>query len=269
MLAQLSEKVGIEFDDVVLGGANGPSEENLLEFSRRIAEGEYDFGWMWGLEYGWVSERGSLPDLEPLVCADKGLKGADGWGYLLVVNKEQGHKSLQDLKGKRLAEFDTASVLHQRTLEYMVAKVGGRHPGYFAASSKYSSGKRALLAVARGEETCVLISNAEYSFLVLDNPRIGERVAVIHPKLACTPINLPPVAVARRQHLEQVRKGLWSQLQQTFVKLDSETRGKECVRFWKIRRFVPPIEGFREFAAATLREQFQGAPLTTLAAPAP
>jgi ABC-type phosphate/phosphonate transport system substrate-binding protein len=236
----MGPKVGFEIKCELY---DGQTADDLLKFGKRLTDPNdlgAHLGGMWGLEYGWLLKENL--DLEPVALFQHG-DSETTLHCLLIARRDKGFQSLKELKGMRLATYDSASLMVERGLAELFEAKQLEQKGFFVLPKKAFNGvKDALFAVRRGDADCVMVTESDFKRLEAIQPEVQKSLAMVERS---APFPLAAL-VGSRQKINALKKGLWEAMMREFSKLDEKQEGRRCVSFWRFNQFVVPPDKYRD-----------------------
>jgi ABC-type phosphate/phosphonate transport system substrate-binding protein len=251
MLDLLGDQLGcmIDFDLT-----KGDSADDLLRFGREINDGAVHVGVIWGLEYGWLRVR--WPELRPMVvCTQRKY----AYESRVMVREGFGARALADLKGKRLATYQGASLMDRMYLDKLLKDNKETLRDFFGDIKSYPTVKSAILAVRNNEADCLVVNMVAYTRHITSGPKLK-----LDYLLPSEPFP-DAVLVGRPDRMDALRRGLWSEMRKSLGTIHRTAVGRQCVDFWMIEQFSSPGEAFEQI----VRERLRDYPITALARLAP
>jgi ABC-type phosphate/phosphonate transport system substrate-binding protein len=230
LLDLVSSKVNypIEFDLDLKG--TGP--EGILAFGKKVDDGTYHIGVVWGLEYGWLLQK--YPQLSAMLVVDNG-NGAP-WRSQLMVPTGKDVSRLEQLRGKKLARFEGMALMDRLMLDELLRKEGQKPRGFFHLDEPRSSVRTAIWAVNNGEADCLMIDSQNLIRALREQPGLAKKLMPVKVSQDYP----PPVVIGRREHLDKLRPGLWKRLQTEFIRSPETVEGQRFLRIWLIDALVEP-----------------------------
>ncbi len=135
MVDLLSRKVGysidFEFED----------KQTLMEFGKEVSDGNVSLGVIWGLEFGWLSQK--YPKLKMLAVSSQGGKGE--FPIQIIVPQKNNIRKFADLKGLRLATYKNASPMIRLFRDKSIRDHGFDPKTFFKAVKTYPNPKECNL----------------------------------------------------------------------------------------------------------------------------
>src|SRR5262249_43090026 len=149
--------------------------DGLLTFGKKLNDGTYHLGTLWGLEYGWLLDK--YPDLRAMAVVSNGNQAP--WRSQLMVRRQE-VVPIAKLQGKRLAHTKDAPLMDRLFLDEMVRQAGQAPQGFFQPLDKpLPNYKEAILAVLHREADCVMIDVAAFTKFALSRPPLADRVNLV------------------------------------------------------------------------------------------
>ncbi len=238
----LGEFVGRRIDvPINVDVHEGTSPKDLFEFGRKLNDGEYHVGAVWGVEYGWLREK--YPKLRALVVVSYGDKEMPNHTQIFVRKESAPSKlRLSDLKGRRLAVCKDTPLMDRLFVREMFREEKLSEKDFFAPSEPFANAKLAAAAVKNGKADCVIMNSQTYVRLRSVHPGLAESLE----SLKTGPVYPESVLVGSPEAMERLRrkKGLWADLRQEFLDAYTSPEGKECINFWRFQSFVAPDDKY-------------------------
>ena len=146
------------------------------EFHRAIAAGEINFAVF--DTFSFIGERSRSQLTPEFIPATKGLPVRR---YLVLVRRDRGLHTLDDLRGKRLVELQApnVSVGNKWLLSLLLAK-GARTQGeFFSTVESVDRASAAVLPVFFGKQDACLVDELSFKLMEELNPQVGVRLVAI------------------------------------------------------------------------------------------
>jgi ABC-type phosphate/phosphonate transport system substrate-binding protein len=251
MLDLLGDQLGCVIDFDV---AKGDTADDLLRFGREINDGAVHLGVIWGLEYGWLRSR--WPELRPMaVCMQRKY----AYESRVMVREGFGARTLADLRGKRLATYQGASLMDRMYLDKLLKDNKETENSFFKEIKTYPTAKSAILAVRNNEADCLVVNMVAYARHITTGPKLKLDYLLPSEPFPETAI------VGRPDRIDALRRGLWSDMRKSLETIHRTAEGRQCVDFWTIEQFSSPGKTFEQL----VRERLRDYPITALARLAP
>jgi ABC-type phosphate/phosphonate transport system substrate-binding protein len=216
----------------------GSTREELLEFGKRISNGTYQIGVLWGLEFGWLEQL--YPELRALVVCTAGREISKALRYQLLVRRKDRISDLNNLKGKRLAHFHSEGLMSRLVLHDMLKNMKQEPKSFFSDSKPVSTVRSAIESVLDEKADCVFVDAVLYYRLKQLIPNLNEDLVTISESEPCPEVAL----IGSPDSFKKLRQGLWDQLQRQCLSVHETAEGKEAVKFWRIDSFHLPDEDY-------------------------
>jgi ABC-type phosphate/phosphonate transport system substrate-binding protein len=220
----------------------------LNRFGGQLDRGDFHLGIVWGVEYGWLLKK--YPKLKPLAVVSVGGTNVPTRSQLMVRRADQ-KGGLKALKGKKLARFQSAPLMDRLALDEILKQAQLDPKGFFTKEGKpFGNVRQAILAVKNGQADCIVVNAATLSRLREAQPNLYKDLVPIGKVSDVFPLAVfvgIPRAVNRLQpRVSDSQSTLWKRLQQELVTIHETPRGKQVVKFWKIRSFIKPDDAFEK-----------------------
>jgi ABC-type phosphate/phosphonate transport system substrate-binding protein len=213
----------------------GTTAKDLLAFGKKVNEGTYHFGVLWGVEYGWLKTK--YPNLEVLAAITPS-KIEVKVRSLLLVRKQKAAADFKKLKGLRLARYKGAPLMEQAGLEQMLRGQKPNPKGFFRELDKpFATIKDAIQAVREGKADCVIVNVTVYNRLKNDLKNLDEDLVIVKKS---EPFPLAVVIGSRRT----MKKRLWTKIQGELLAAHNKEEGRVALSFWRVRYFAKPEQSF-------------------------
>lgn len=210
---------------------HGSTPEDLFEFGESLSKGTHHIGIVWGLEYGWLREK--YPDLVPIVVC---LVSKDLFNRSqLMVRKQPNRARLQNIRGGTLGRFERTTLMDELFLHEVLTR-NHEDPKNFFQTRILPTAKDAVFELHDGGVDCMVITIDTLKRL---EPDCGEVIG----NLAMVEQSGPfpnAMLIGRPEHLNRLRPGLWTDLQEALIRIHKKSVGRRCVKFWGLERFVRP-----------------------------
>lgn len=240
VLNHVGKRVRVPFEHDIY---KGTTSEDLFEFGKKLEDGTYHFGVVWGLEYGWLAERYKKLKIN---CVAHAAELEYPARTLLLVRRGMENSSLADLKGKRLAIYKTTPLMERVFLRKMLEDAGLRPQGYFQETENYEILRDAVAAVRQKQADCVILNATTYNRLQTAYPGLAAALAPLKVKSEVYPM---PVVIGSPEvvnGLRQESRSLWLHIQKELVDMHTTPEGEDCVRFWRFQHFSVPDATYQQ-----------------------
>jgi ABC-type phosphate/phosphonate transport system substrate-binding protein len=226
--------------------ADGTTPDDLFAFGKKLQDGEYHLGAIWGAEYGWLREK--YPGLKPNSVAT--VSSSDLPDHtLLMVHKNSRCKTVADLKGKRLAVSKDMPLMDRVSLQAIIRDAKLEPKGFFVRGESLGNVRLAAAAVRNGKADCVAMATSIYFRLKELQPTLASDLI----ELKSGPVYPAVALVGSPEVLERIRKKLWDDLQGQFLTIQNSPEGKDCINYWRLQTFVAPDQAYKDKVDATSR----------------
>ncbi|HEX5273113.1 MAG TPA: PhnD/SsuA/transferrin family substrate-binding protein [Gemmataceae bacterium] len=243
MASLIGRNVGVKVD---LDIADGTTADDLFAFGKKVQDGEYHLGAVWGAEYGWFREK--YPALAPLVVVTASNTDIPN-RTMVLVHKDSKFKALADLKGKRLAVSKDMPFMDRLSLPVMLRQAKLDPKDFFVRREPYGTVRLAAAAVKNGNAECVVMATSIYFRLRELQPGLARELVEL--KAGDDYPNV--VLVGSPALVERLRKDLWRDLRTQFLEMHNTAEGKECLNFWRVGGFTAPDAAFDRGVEATVK----------------
>ncbi|MBI2933540.1 MAG: phosphate/phosphite/phosphonate ABC transporter substrate-binding protein [Planctomycetes bacterium] len=165
---------------------------------------------------------------------------------LIVVRKESGTSSMEDLRGRRFAFTDPLSLTGFAYPSALLTDLGYDPRTFFSAQIFTHSHDGSLRSVLDGTMDGAAVDSLVYDFEVQRDPSIGERLRIVHrsPPLGISPVVLAPGLDPK----------LRDAIKTTLLDMNKDAEGRRALEHLGIQRFEEPAPGLYENAAEILRK---------------
>ena len=204
--------------------------KELLDFGRKLNSGEFDFGIVWGIEYGWL--RTTYQDLRAVAYCSYGR--APIKSQLMVGPNFHGNVDLAALKGKKLAVYPRLSFLDALYLNELMQRLKADPKAYFQEVKFLSCGDAAS-AVNEGKEADCIVMSID-AFAHLQNNVPGNRLRTVDASESFA----PGVVIGRRDLVNKKRDRLWEDAVNALVAAHRSKGSKRFMDFWRMESFRDP-----------------------------
>ncbi len=225
--------------------------DDLAEYVAAIRDGEVDFIAMRPLEY--LKIRG-LVSIELALLGEK--EGKPGEEQVLLVRRDSGIRSLEQLRGKKLAILqggggEIASLWLDSLLADRRLPPAGR---LFGAMKTAPKAQQAILPVFFGQADACIVGNNAFRMAAELNPQVGRDLVA----LATSPVY--PVAITC------FRTGLTKEQKDEFVRmafrLKDSPSGKQIYTLYKVDNIVPGSDRVLDPLASLVKASGPGKPVS-------
>lgn len=218
----------------------GSTRDDLVEFGKKIADGAYSLGVVWGIEFGWLEQL--HPGLKVLLVCVGGKRISKELRYQLLVRRKDKIADLKSLKGKHLAHYEREGLMGRLVLDDMLKNSKQDPKGFFADNKPVPMVRSAIYSVLDGDADCVFVDATNYIRLKQAFPRLAQNLATLCESDSCPEVAL----IGCPDTLNKLRGGLWDRLQGRLLRVHDTAEGKEAVKYWNIDSFILPDEDYHE-----------------------
>ena len=208
--------------------------EDAPAFYAAIDAGEINFAVFDSLTYVEDRARG---DLTPVVIP--AAKAGPVRRYLLVVRRDRGWRTLEDLRGKRLVALQAPNVSVGRDwlLSLLQEKGARTFDDFFQGVESVSRASMAVLPVFFGKQDVGLVDEFGFKLMEELNPQVGAQLQTIQ---ISEPLVGSVICVSEtRWSVPQFRPDLIAVLRD----LSQDPAGRQMLDLFKIDRMAPYEEG--------------------------
>jgi ABC-type phosphate/phosphonate transport system substrate-binding protein len=191
-----------------------------------LAHKRIHLGVMEGIELAWAQQK--HPELRPLMLAVNQKPYARSF---LIVRKDAGFRSLDDLRGKSLARHAQNRIFSQLFLNRLCQQRGQTVEKFFSTSSECNTAEEMLDDVVDGKAPAALIEEICYEAYSRRKP---TRVAQL--KILVESEKFPSAVVVYREGVLPPR--LLQKLQTSMGGANRSVLGQQMMTFWKMTGFV-------------------------------
>jgi ABC-type phosphate/phosphonate transport system substrate-binding protein len=245
MIALIGKNLGVPAE---LDVEEGTTPDDLYAFGKKLQNGDYHLGAVWGTEYGWLREK--YPNLKASVFVSPNGHDDMPNRTLILVAKNSRFKTLADLKGKRLAVFKDMPFMDRVSLRAMLQDAKLEPKNFFVKGDPLGTVLLAAAAVKNGKADCVAMAVSIYFRLKELHPGLAEHLI----ELKAGEIYPDPVIIGSPEVVNRLRKKLWDDLQAQFLEMHTSPEGKDCVNFWRIQGFLTPDAAYERKVDTTARK---------------
>jgi phosphonate transport system substrate-binding protein len=199
------------------------------EINELFAKGELDLALVCSGPYATGKEKYGFE-----LLATPEIQGTHFYRAYLIVNKESGYQSLEDLRGRVFAFTDPDSNTGRLVPVYWLAEHNERPEAFFGKTIYTYSHDNSILAVARGLVDGAAVDGLIWEYYARKNPTYTSQTRVIRKS---EPYGMPPVVASR--YLPAEIKG---HIRQVLLEMHREPEGRKILKELMIDRFVVPDE---------------------------
>lgn len=199
------------------------------EINELLAKGEIDLALVCSGPYATGKEKYGFE-----LLATPEIQGTHFYQAYLIVNKESGYQSLEDLRGRVFAFTDPDSNTGRLVPVYWLAERNERPETFFGKTIYTYSHDNSILAVARGLVDGAAVDGLVWEYYARKNPTYTAQTRVIRKS---QPYGIPPVVASGRLPAE-----LKGRIRQVLLEMHREPEGRKILKELMIDRFVVPDE---------------------------
>lgn len=204
--------------------------QNAAAYQAAVEAGEINFAVFDSLTYVAQQRRS---DLTPVFLPRSG--GIVGRRYLLVVSRDSGIRSLEDLRGRKLVEYQAPdlSLGHTWLLNLLLEKRAGRAERFFSEIEYVGKPAAAVLPVFFGKRDVCLVDDLGFRLMAELNPQVGAR---LQPLATSVPLVGAVICASESNWSSRAFRPV---LLEALAGLDREPAGKQLLALFKIDQLVP------------------------------
>lgn len=199
------------------------------EINELFAKGEIDLALVCSGPYAAGKEKYGFE-----LLATPEIQGTPFYQAYLIVNKESGYQSLEDLRGRIFAFTDPDSNTGRLVPVYWLAERNARPETFFAKTIYTYSHDNSILAVARGLVDGAAVDGLVWDYYNRKNPALTSSTRIIKKSDS---YGIPPLVASR--YLPAELKG---RIRQVLLEMHREPEGRKILKELMIDRFVVPDE---------------------------
>jgi len=201
------------------------------EREQRFGRGEIDILWICGLPYiwNWQDEPESVTLLAAPVTRGERYAGRPVYYSDIVVRRDSGHASFDDLRGMRFVYNEPRSHSGYNVVRHHLASLGA-HGGYFSSAQPSGAHLYSLAWVVEGRADAAAIDSTVFELELERSPRLADVLTSIG---SLGPSPMPPWIA--RGELDPV---LRSRLQRFLLAIHEDEAGRAVLDACRIDRFV-------------------------------
>ncbi|MHC4534784.1 MAG: substrate-binding domain-containing protein [Planctomycetota bacterium] len=232
LLDYLSEKLGMPVEFM--------QRDTYAEANDLIRYGECDVAFV--CSYAYI--QGSR-DFDMQILAVPQVGGKTVYHSYIIVPKDSNAKKFEDLKGKTFAFSDPLSNSGRLSPTYLLWKMNETPESFFKKVVFTYSHDNSIKAVAEKLVDGAAVDSLVYDYMIVIHPEYSDKTKNI---LTSPPYGMPPIVVH-----PQINPRLKHQLQNVFLNMHQDKKGKEILTQLMIEKFVKSddsnYDSIREMAA--------------------
>lgn len=201
--------------------------KTYAEVNMLLANGDVDIAF---LSTGAYSSYMGMNEIELLAMAEHG--GNSFYTADIVVHKDSGISSLDDLRGKTFAFTDPLSFSGRMVMVDLLRKRNTAPERFFGRSFYTYSHDRSLWAVANRLADGASLDSQMYEYVKNKNPELADKIRII---ASVGPAPTGPIVISKKIREEQKE-----QFRQVFLHMHEEADTAAAMNKLVIERFVKP-----------------------------
>ncbi len=204
--------------------------ENYAEINSLLKSGDIDAAFVCGGPY-----VDGHDDFGMNLLAAPVVNGETVYRSYIIVNKESGIDKLEGLRGKTFVFTDPLSNSGKLAPTFILSKMGETPEGFFRRYDYTYAHDKSIKAVSEGVADGGAVDSLIWEYLNKNSPELTSRTKII---LRSPPYGIPPFVV--RSGLD---KDLKDRLEDIFLTIHNDERGREILQGMMIKKFVRVDDG--------------------------